>query len=384
MQVSKYLLVSLAAWLAACSSSPNASTGGALDGGPNASGGGSTGSGASGSGGATSAGPTMGGFCKVDSDCPSGELCLSPGLGVGTDKYCAPPCAQQGDCVAFAQTSFNIQVPDTVTPQGGSPTPTVFQSTTLARGYACAPVSGQTSNYCQFACSATEALSTDNHCYCLPGYEINATKTDCVFAADIQCSILSSLAPDQQAALKASYGIQVASPTCDACDSDMSFANTLKCHTGLFGCEINDIGLKGRCAEFLTDDAFNACLASATNFTCQDTCGSSCDVGDVTCLSNCYTCTAAPSSPAPTCTTGNGGAGSGGFGGTNGAGGSGGGTGLGGSGGSVRPDAGSGSGGAGGGVGAGGGIASGGHTGSGGSGGTFGSGGSGGNFGAGG
>jgi hypothetical protein len=247
---------------------------------------------------------SMGGACTADSDCPGGELCLSPSIGIGTDKYCAPSCSQTADCVGFAETSFTFTVPDTVTPQGGSPTATAFGMTTLNRGYACGPVAGHAGNYCQFACSDTEAFSKDGHCYCLPGYEPNADKTACVFGRDIQCSVLSFLSPDDQKKVKDTYGIQIANPTCDACNSSMTFTDGLGCHTGLFACEIYNVDLKGRCAEILTSDAFNACIASATNFTCncENSCSDACDLNDVSCIDNCCTCTAAPTSPAPKCT----------------------------------------------------------------------------------
>jgi hypothetical protein len=260
----------------------------------------------------TSTGPmgppvgTMGGPCDVDGDCPSGELCLSPGVGIGTDKYCAPSCNVQSDCQAFAETSYNIGVPSTVTPQGGSSTPTIFGSV-LARGYGCGPTTGHTGNYCQFACSDTEALGTDGHCYCLPGYAPNQDKTACVFSHSAsQCSILDLATADQRQQLLTKYGIQTALPTCDACNSDMQLTNTVGCHTSVFGCNLNNTSLNGACAELLSPDAFNACLAQKENFSCQcdSDCATTCASGtlvDSECADVCCTCTQAASAPAPTC-----------------------------------------------------------------------------------
>jgi hypothetical protein len=249
---------------------------------------------------------TVGGPCLSDGDCPAGNACLPPAIGAGTGKYCAPSCTTIDDCRAFEASSFKITVPSTVTPQGGSPTSTVFGSV-LARGVACAPVEGR-GQYCQFACSNTQAMSTDHQCYCLPGYHQNAAGTDCVFDASQQCSILTFAPADQRQALLDHFGIQVAVTQCDACNSDESFTSGLGCHTGLFGCEIYNVDLKGHCAELVTQEAFHACLAQKENFSCScssscvDSCGADAFITD--CGNACCTCTQSPSAPAPECTSG--------------------------------------------------------------------------------
>jgi hypothetical protein len=258
----------------------------------------------------------MGGACDVDSDCSAGNLCLLPGVGIGAHRYCAPACNTNDDCQAFAESSYNITVPDTVSPQGASPTASIYQGTTLARGHACNPVQGRMGRYCQFACSDTEALSGDGHCYCLPGYAQNDEGTECVFSEKIQCSIFSLAPTELQQTLLSKYGIQSAAPHCDACNSDTTFTSGVGCHTGLFTCELNDVGLKGRCVEALTSGALHACILQSTNFTCncENSCSDACDIGDARCIDNCCTCTASPTSPAPACQSGGGGAaGSGGM-----------------------------------------------------------------------
>ena len=93
---------------------------------------------------------TMGGPCSATGTCGPGLTCVGPALVPGSaERYCAPSCATNADCQAFAQSSYELQLPDTFTPLGGSPLDTNWKTpadtgglATLSRGVVCASSSG--------------------------------------------------------------------------------------------------------------------------------------------------------------------------------------------------------------------------------------------------
>ncbi len=250
----------------------------------------------------------LGGACNVDGDCTNGMVCVQGSGYRGTDKYCAPRCTAIKDCMPLAKTSYVIgPVPTTFTPFLGEPTKSAFGTDALSRGVACAPrTEGGSENVCMFACSHNEALVLDDKgefkgCYCLPGYKLTASKDACVFD-NSHCSIFSYADKASREELKSKWNIDVYSTPCNACNSDMSAADSLGCHTGAFFCNINDTQLNGTCTEYFTVAQLDACIKSKTSFDCAcdsgclDSCRESLGCADICCK-----CKEASSPKRPVC-----------------------------------------------------------------------------------
>ena len=225
---------------------------------------------------------TMGGPCSAAGTCGPGLTCVGPALVPGSaERYCAPSCASNADCQAFAQSSYELQVPDTFTPLGGSPQGTNWKTpadtgglATLSRGVVCASSSGSASGpkVCQFGCPnfmgvRLDANGNENVCSCIPGYSFTADKLACQFGGH-QCSIFSYGTDAQRAGLLSQFGIQTQNPKCDACNSNTQFTDALGCHSNQFFCNVDTTALNGECAETLSTAQFNQCVAAKTNFSC--------------------------------------------------------------------------------------------------------------------
>lgn len=236
----------------------------------------------------------IGARCNTDSDClTAGARCLTPGLA-GSEKFCANACQTTNDCNELNDTSYLLEVPTTVTPQGGDPKATLYGTQYLSRGIGCLPATTDGPSFCRFGCPDKAAITIDadgkpSGCSCLPGYRINAEKSGCEPNPDIQCTILSYATEEQRDTLNAQYGFALKPVTCDACNSSMTFADNANCHTGRFLCELTNNALEGRCAEVMSMDELMGCFESQVQYSCDchcptiDACGPSASAGSYDC-----------------------------------------------------------------------------------------------------
>jgi hypothetical protein len=224
---------------------------------------------------------TIGGPCGPSGGCAAGLTCIGALHGTGPeDRVCAPACASVDDCQAFVATSYQLHVPDVVTPFLENPLQTNWRSKTLSRGFVCSPLPAAPAGpkYCGFVCPDLMAVGPDDQgnvaCYCLPGYDFNADKTACSFGTSHQCSIFSYGTDETRTALRTRFGIQSQTPACNACNSDRERTNRLGCHSGQYFCDIRTSALNGDCVEVITPDQ---CVAQHNlSCTCQSSCTNSC------------------------------------------------------------------------------------------------------------
>jgi len=343
----RVVITALSLGVGACGSSGGTAGSGSGGGGALDSDGGGAAAGAGGS--ANGGKAQLGRPCTDDASCEDGLRCLTP-LFAGSDRYCGSPCdAASSDCKTLEATSYTFQVPLQYTPFLGDPRTNGWNSEYLGRGTACGPIGGKDGEprFCQFFCPDLSAAVVENGtitgCKCLPGYKLNDDQSGCVPDATVQCSIFSYMKPEDLTKVGSEYGIQISPVRCDACNSDMSSADTINCHTGRFICDLRNDQLDGACREVFSSSELDGCINSQVYQTCDcqcptvDACGGQGSSTDCACC----TCTSLSSPPPrPVCTTsgtggstgtstggsGNGGT-SGGGGGTGGTSGGGGGTG---------------------------------------------------------
>jgi hypothetical protein len=247
----------------------------------------SSGSGGSGGSGGGSSGDPGDGLqsCSSDADC-GGKPCASHGLAAAAPRYCSETCVTDADCSLMLDKVPQITVPAEGYPQFGTPVPNDWGATTLSRGIAC-----NVNGVCEIACPEGAALVTSGStqaCECLPNYRRTAND-GCEWNPDIECSIFSYF----PASALTSLGIAGTPTRCEACNSNSDDATTLDCHSGVYGCDFTTPGrFEGECAEIITSAQSDACLAQATNFTCD--CDTSCieDCMSQGCEDVCCDCTA--------------------------------------------------------------------------------------------
>lgn len=277
---------------------------------------------------------TLGGACTTDADCEEELTCILP-IFAGSTKYCTRSCTDPQDtCQDLALTSYVLGVPLQVRGFLRDPATNTWNSQFLERGTACGDFDGEL--LCAFVCPALSAAAFDENgefagCDCLPGYTGSEIDEGCMLAPDYGCSLFSLQPPDVRDEL-AAFGIEVKTPECDACNSDMSVTDSLDCHTSRFICSMTSLNFSGQCTEILSEGEVTDCLNASLLQTCDCNCPTpdACDFDLNGKFDNCACCTCRSVEqppPRPVCDAGSGGAG----GASGGAGGASGGAGVGGS-----------------------------------------------------